>query len=89
MLNSFLIEQGGQKNEFFREAISLRLLTHLDYPAGCSFSCFPYIHAKAPQWWYVKSSQTSMLLTLFVVIADVFMLPILFLLLAMSWPLAD
>jgi len=34
--------------------------------------------AEAPQWWYVKSSQTSMLFTLFVVIADVFMMPVLF-----------
>lgn len=34
--------------------------------------------AEAPQWWYVKSNQTSMLFTLFVIVADVFMMPVLF-----------
>jgi len=34
--------------------------------------------AQAPQWWYVKNSQTSILFTLYVVVADVFMMPVLF-----------
>lgn len=33
---------------------------------------------KSPQWWYVKSNNTSILFTLFVIIADVFMMPVLF-----------
>jgi len=59
-------------------------LFHLDYLRTLIILLVVAFHvsltfmAKAPQWWYVKSSQTSMLLTLFVVIADVFMMPILF-----------
>ncbi len=35
--------------------------------------------SKAPAWWYVKSDTTSILFTIFVIITDVFMMPILFL----------
>jgi fucose 4-O-acetylase-like acetyltransferase len=34
--------------------------------------------SKAPAWWYAKSDTTSILFTIFVIITDVFMMPILF-----------
>lgn len=56
----------------------------LDYLRGSIILLVVIFHvsisfmAKAPQWWYVKSDSVNILFTIFVVISDVFMMPVLF-----------
>ena len=59
-------------------------LLHLDYLRGFIIFLVVVFHvsitfmARVPQWWYVKSSDSSMLFTLPVIILDTFMMPVLF-----------
>lgn len=64
---------------------SLTRKVHLDYLRCFIILLVVAFHtslsfmSKAPAWWYVKSDTTSILFTIFVIITDVFMMPVLFL----------
>lgn len=59
-------------------------IIHIDYLRAfvimlvVSFHVSLSFMAKSPKWWYVKSEESSIIFTLLVVIADVFMMPLLF-----------
>lgn len=66
------------------QMVSNHRINSLDYLRGTIILMVVMFHvsitfmAKAPQWWYVKSDSTNILFTMYVVLADVFMMPVLF-----------
>ena len=74
---SFYMVQGEKKNEIRGQAGSIRLPAHINNHADSSFSFFTYIHGTSTSVVVCQTARPAYYL-LYVVVADVFMMPVLF-----------